>query len=452
MAVSLHRAPRSMVKREFLAGKSTSRGARLPYAGTGLAGSLAFLLLLLLAFFRTDASAATSASPGALPLTPAPLAGGQVSRTYWVQVLTHIADPVLIALSQNKLKATMPVVPVDRKAVSHLEAVGRLLSGMAPWLELGPDDSPEGRARARYIDLAAKSIANAVDPGAPDFLNFSHGQQPLVDAAFLAHALLRAPRQLWGNLNEPQRTNLVAALKSTRGIKPGENNWLLFSAMIEAGLWQLTGSCEIEPIRYAVTKHLEWYKGDGVYGDGPRFHWDYYNSYVIQPMLLDVLRVCREKGDPLGTNYGVVLERARRYAAVQERLISPEGTFPVIGRSSAYRFGAFQLLAQVALLHQLPPSSRPAAVRCALTAVIRNMIEAPGTFDQNGWLRIGAVGFQPSIGEGYISTGSLYLCATGLLALGLPANDPFWTDPDAPWTQKAIWARQDVPADHAIAR
>jgi hypothetical protein len=141
--------------------------------------------------------------------------------------------------------------------------------------------------------------------------------------------------------------------------------------------------------------------------------------------------------------------RARRYAVVEERLISPEGTFPVIGRSSAYRFGAFHLLATVALLHELPPGLKPGAVRAALTAVIRRTVEAPGTFNERGWLQVGAVGHQPSIREGYISSGSLYLCLTGLVHLGLPATDPFWTAPSEPWTQQQIWSGSDISADHA---
>ena len=47
---------------------------------------------------------------------------------------------------------------------------------------------------------------------------------------------------------------------------------------------------------------------------------------------------------------------------------------------------------------------------------------------RRGWLQLGAVGHQPLQAEGYISTGSLYLCAVGLLHLGLPADDPFWTE------------------------
>jgi hypothetical protein len=85
-----------------------------------------------------------------------------------------------------------------------------------------------------------------------------------------------------------------------------------------------------------------------------------------------------------------------------------------------------------------------------MAAVISRMIEAPGTFDGAGWLTIGFAGRQPHVGEGYISTGSVYLCAVGLLPLGLPASDEFWTAPPADWTSKKIWSGVDVEADHAL--
>jgi hypothetical protein len=368
-----------------------------------------------------------------------------------VRALTRIAEPVLVTLADGKLKTAMPACDWEgsRTNFAALEAFGRTLAGIAPWLELGPDDSAEGKLRERFDDLAVRALVHATAPHSPDFMNFNRGGQPLVDTAFLALGLLRAPNQLWGKLNWEQRSNVIAALKSSRVIQPGENNWLLFSATVEATLWQFTGECDLTPIRYAVDRHEQWYLGDGTYGDGPEFHWDYYNSYVVQPMLLAVLHVCAEKQDPLGKLYPKVLARAQRYAAVEERLISPEGTFPVIGRSSAYRFGAFHLLGDVALLRELPPTLKPAAVRCGLAAVIRRMVEAPGTFDANGWLQVGAVGHQPSIREPYISIGSSYLCLCGLVQLGLPANDPFWTSPAEPWTQKTIWSGADVPGDHA---
>jgi hypothetical protein len=384
-----------------------------------------------------------------------PLAGsaqtGAEDRAFTVETMTRIAEPVLSALAADQLKSTLPTHDWERGRArfAPLEAFGRTLAGIAPWLELGPDDAPEGKLRARFIDLSVRGLVHATDPRSADFMNFNEGGQPLVDAAFLALGLLRAPNQLWGRLDPQQRSNVVAALKSSRALKPYESNWLLFPATIEAALWRFTGECDLRRIQYAVQKHEEWYLGDGLYGDGAEFHWDYYNSYVIQPMLLEVLRVCAEKKNPLGDLLPAVLARAQRYAIVQERMISPEGTFPVIGRSSAYRFGAFQLASDLALRHELPPELKPAAVRCALTAVIRRTMVAPGTFDTNGWLQVGAVGHQPSIREGYISTGSSYLCLCGLLHLGLPESDVFWTAPADAWTQKRIWSGADVPADHA---
>jgi hypothetical protein len=378
---------------------------------------------------------------------------GLAEREYLVKILARIADPVLIALSKNELRQQMPVEAKvnDRKDYTYLEAFGRLLSGMAPWLELGEDQGPEGQLRKKYIGLARICLHNATDPKAADFMNFNSGGQPLVDAAFLALALLRAPHQLWDPLDDPTKANIIAALKSTRVIKPGYSNWLLFSGMIEAALLKFDHYGDQMRLDYAVRQHQLWYKGDGVYGDGPNYHWDYYNSYVIQPMLLEILKTLSETGkDQQNNYYDQALQHARRYAAVQERLISPEGTYPPLGRSLAYRFGAFQLLADVCLQKALPENILPQQVRAALYTVIKKQVEAPGTFDDKGWLQIGLYGHQPGIGETYISTGSLYLCSEAFLILGLPVTDPFWQGPDADWTAKKIWKGEDVKTDHAV--
>jgi hypothetical protein len=194
-----------------------------------------------------------------------------------------------------------------------------------------------------------------------------------------------------------------------------------------------------------------------VYGDGETLHFDYYNSYVIHPMLVDILTTVDSLGGipvPVWDVSGFLvkdkaLRRAQRYALVQERMIAPDGSYPPIGRSLTYRMGAFQTLAMIALKGLLPGELPPAQVRCALTAVIHRLMDAPGTWDENGWLQIGLCGHQPSLGEAYISTGSLYLCANGLLPLGLPPADPFWSSPDLPWTSVKIFGGADQSADHA---
>lgn len=338
----------------------------------------------------------------------------------------------------------------QRRQFTYLEAMGRLLAGIAPWLESGPETGAEGDLRRRYAEWARMAIQAGTDPASPDFMNFNHGSQPVVDAAFLSLAIVRAPTELWKKLEPAAQRNLIAALQSTRVIQAGYSNWLLFPAMVEAALSTMGVWWDPMRVDYAVRTLDTWYKGDGVYGDGPAFHWDYYNSFVIHPMLLNILDTISRSSPAWDRYRGVMLERAVRYAAIQERLISPEATFPPIGRSLCYRFGAFHLLAEIALRQKLPAEVSPEQVRCALTAVMRRMISAPGTFDEQGWLRVGFYGHQPSIAEEYISTGSCYLCSAAWLPLGLPPSDPFWARPRRQWTSQKVWEGQAVPADHAL--
>lgn len=369
-------------------------------------------------------------------------------------MLTRVADPVLSALSKGKLVATMPVEAPhgnveDRRQYTYLEALGRTLAGAAPWLESGDNAGPEGELRRRHADLARQAMAAAVDPASPDLMNFTHGAQPVVDAAFLALAILRAPTELWQKLDTTTRQRVIESLRSTRMIRPGFNNWLLFSATIESFLAFAAEPWDKMRVDYAVRQHEQWYKGDGIYGDGPQFHWDYYNSLVIHPMLLQVVEAVSEQSQAWDSLHPGIVARAKRYAAIQERLIAPDGSFPAIGRSLAYRCGAFHLLATMALRRELPAGVLPEQVRSALTAVIRRTLEPPGTFQENGWLNIGFCGHQPAVAESYISTGSLYLCTAAFLPLGLPVTDDFWRNPPQPWTSRKIWNGQDIPADHA---
>jgi hypothetical protein len=373
----------------------------------------------------------------------------------------RISAPLLEALAKNQLRATMPIEcaagQIDsRRECTHLEAFGRLLCGIAPWLELNGCTGAEAALQTKFRELARKGIANGTNPASPDHMNFGTNQQSLVDTAFFALAILRAPEQLWHKLDRAVQQRVIESFRATRVVTPGHNNWLLFAATVEAFFCFAGEDWDALRIDYAIEQHQQWYAGDGAYGDGSHFHWDYYNSFVIQPMMLAILDAMQAQAGHRNTDHWnglrtVILERAQRYAAIQERMISPEGTFPAIGRSLAYRFGAFHHLADMSLRRQLPPDVAPEQVRPALTAVMRRMIEAPGAFDAKGWLNIGFAGHQPSIGETYISTGSLYLCSAAWLPLGLPAADPFWSAPSKQWTSQKAWGGVDLVADHAIA-
>lgn len=373
-------------------------------------------------------------------------------RKEWLDALLRIVSPVLDSLERGQLKKDLPLSFHEERAdFAPLEAFGRGMLGLAPWLEAESEDleAQERALQEKYRAKAIKCIAMATDPDSPDFMVFDRGGQPLVDTAFLAHAIVRAPKALAGSLSPEVRHNLAEAFRSSRQITPGSSNWLFFSAMVEAGLYILGEPYDLVRVLYALRTFQGWYKGDGVYGDGAMLHCDYYNSFVIQPMYVDLVKLFADKSPEIETMGGTVIAHAARYASVLERMIGPEGSYPVVGRSICYRFGAFQMLSQAALQHELEEGVSPASVRCGLTAVIRRVMSAPDMFDEKGWLLPGVYGHQPELAEGYINIGSLYLCSAVFLPLGLSGKDEFWSGAEEEWSGKKVWSGGHISIDHA---
>jgi len=403
----------------------------------------------------TLAAGAAATFPAEARATDTP--SNKQDRTYWLQQLELVSEPVLSALKQGTLRQKMPVEAArgqaEARAVgTHLEALGRLLSGLAPWLELEPsagETAKETALRNRYRDDALAGITSALDPSSADYMHFGESSQTLVDSSFLALALLRAPKQLLQKLDTKTQQRLTEALVTQRKVQPPFNNWLLFAAMNEALLMTLQQPWDRMRVDYALRELQSWYLGDGTYGDGPHLHWDFYNSFVIQPYLLQLMDTIGDQSPAWSAMRTLIHEHAQRYAVIQERLIAPDGSYPAIGRSITYRCGAFHLLADAARRHILPEEVTPSQARCALSAVIERTLSPAGTFTTEGWLQIGLAGHQPALGETYISTGSLYLCSAAWLPLGMPPADPFWSLPPQPWTSQIIWSGKNSQADHA---
>jgi hypothetical protein len=378
-------------------------------------------------------------------------------RKLWLDFLDKIARPVLFNLANDHLKEKMIVElskTVDnkdnRKQASHLEAFGRTLSGIAPWLDLEGGNADEVKLRDQYRQWTLKAIANAVNPSSKDYLKWTGGQ-PLVDASFFAFGLVRSP-WLWNHLDTIVKQQVIDALKQSRSTIPSYSNWTLFSAMVEAFLCKY--GYEYDPVRieYAVREFSEhWYVGDGTFSDGMQYHDDYYNSYVIQPYLATIVSIVNRKNNIYSWFTDRLEKINKRYAEIQERAINADGTFSVTGRSITYRSGAFHHLADMSFRKQLPTSLPPAQVRSALTAVIKKVFGAPNTFTKEGWLNIGLYGYQPDLADSYINTGSEYLCTEIFLPLGLAESDEFWSSPAMPWTAVKVWSGQNsVGADHAL--
>jgi len=378
-------------------------------------------------------------------------------RAYWVALLDRISSPVLANMSKGELQKNMkmefsPTWDKRDGKVGYMEAFGRLIAGIAPFLALPDDDSTEGEVRKRLRQQTLQSLAHAADPQSSDYLLWDDGKtaQPLVDAAYIAQALIVATDTLWKPLEEKTKQQLIAAFKSMRRIKPFENNWVLFAAMIESFLLHIGVEPDTARIDTAIAKITKWYVGDGWYSDGDKFHFDHYNGYVIHAMLVHVLRTNIAKGRRDQKELDIAYKRMQRYASFQERYISPEGTFVLVGRSSTYRVGVFQPLVMLALENTLPAEIKPAQVRSALTAVMKNVF-VPSTFTKDGWLTIGFIGNQQqNLADFYSNTGSMYITSLVFLPLGLPATHEFWSAPFTEWTQRKAWSGKPFAKDYAV--
>ena len=381
----------------------------------------------------------------------------QQDRAYWCSLLYQIAEPVLRNMAEGKLQATMqtevsPTWDGRNAKVIYMEAFGRLMAGVAPWLSLPDDETEEGKQRQQLRTWALKSYAHAVDPASPDYLLWEGEGQALVDAAYVAESFLRAYDQLWMPLDEKTKERYIACFTRLRAIDPPYTNWLLFSSTIEAFLAKAGAAYDTYRVNSAIRKVEEWYTGDGWYADGPSFAFDYYSSYVFHAMYLETLQAMKDARARTRIHYGDyyrrALRRAQKFSLVLERMISPEGTFPVFGRSIPYRMAAMQPLALMAWYEQLPAGLSNGQVRAALTAVMHRMFDGRENFNEGGFLTIGFVGRQPNIADWYTNNGSLYLTSLAFLPLGLPATHPFWSDAPQPWTSQKAWSGAPFPKDH----
>lgn len=378
-------------------------------------------------------------------------------RAYWCEQAWKMAEPVLSNMSRGELQKNMvlelsPSFDKRDKRVAYMECFGRLMAGIAPWLSLPDDDTAEGRQRRQLREWALKSYENAVDPQSPDYLLWRSQGQTLVDAAYVAESFIRAYDALWKPLPDITKKRYIEEFTQLRRIDPPYTNWVLFSSTIESFLAKVGAPYDQYRVNSAIRKVEEWYVGDGWYADGPDFAFDYYSSYVFHPMYLETLQNMIDAKAKTRIDYPKyyqrALKRAQKFSIVLERFISPEGTYPVIGRSTPYRLAAMQPLALMAWYKTLPADLSNGQVRAALTKVMHRMFDYQNNYNKGGYLTIGFCGSQPNTADWYTNNGSLYMTSLAFMPLGLPATDPFWTDAPQPWTQVKAWGGQPFPKDH----
>lgn len=356
----------------------------------------------------------------------------------WFKLLHKIAKPVMENQAKETLVFQMPVegknaeAAKSRALLSPLEAFARTSLGLSGFLNADFKQYPIlFEAQKQYITWFISGFEKAVNPQAEGYLfKQSSSPQTLVEVAFLTLFFQKCPQLL------PVGEALTHwEIARNQGLKhePYPNNWLLFSALTLLNPPnRLASEEELEKANAYLSQFLALYAGDGWYKDGPEFHLDYYNSFVIHPFLLAIYdkavnypALSKIKG------FDKIVPRAARFAVQLEKLISIDGFMPAIGRSCTYRSG---ILHHLSLVSSLPkahpiwaylPMGFAQQANTAIWQATQAFFQAKETFDSKGWLRPGMYGFQPNLCEVYISTGSLYLATSAFLPLNL-INPDFW--------------------------
>ena len=384
-------------------------------------------------------------------------------REYWCELAYKMAQPVLEPMSKGELQATMltefsPSFDNRNRKVVYMETFGRLMAGIAPWLAMTDDDTAEGQQRRQLREWALQAYKHAVDPKSPDYLCWGVAGQNLVDAAYIAESFVRAYDVLWVPLDDVTKQRYIKEFQNLRRIDPPYTNWLLFSSIIESFIAKANNRQGWDEYRVnsACRKMEEWYVGDGWYADGQdSFAFDYYSSYVFHAMYLETLQNMMDARVNSRLDYKKyydrALKRAQKFSIILERFISPEGTFPVVGRSTPYRLAALQPLALLAWYGKLPQDLTNGQVRAALTQVMHRMFDHQQNYNEAGYLTIGFCGHQPETADWYTNNGSLYMTSLCFMPLGLAADHPFWSSKAEPWTQVKAWGGQPFPKDHRWA-
>ena len=166
------------------------------------------LILIALVVVAAMASAKTKKQPAN------PLGDGQSDRAYWAELAYTMAAPVLENMANGTLQKNMklelsPTWDNRDKKVAYMECFGRLMAGIAPWLTLPDDDTPEGQKRRQLREWALKAYANAVDPESPDYLGWGSGGQTLVDAAYVVESLSAGTKPC-GNPSPTRPNNAIS--------------------------------------------------------------------------------------------------------------------------------------------------------------------------------------------------------------------------------------------------
>jgi len=253
-------------------------------------------------------------------------------RAHWEAVADHVLGAVVAHTSAEGSLVTMSP---HQDTSTGLEgfARGALL---AAYRLAGTDEdavrAPLAAWLARGLDAGTRPAVAGRWPRPAD------RHQSIVEAAWIAVALAETREAVWDRLDEHVRRRVARWLADVHGKAVYDNNWLLYPVVVDGFLSTVAGPHDPAATATALRRVEAMYRGEGWYSDGPGSCFGHYSAWGMHLLLAHWLRITGADAYPGGAT--VLRERLHAFLGEYARLIGPDGTPVLHGRSLVYRYAA----------------------------------------------------------------------------------------------------------------
>jgi hypothetical protein len=377
------------------------------------------------------------------------------TRAHWEAVAEHW----LLTAREHASPGGGLVTPPGRPSAAGIRSDG--IEGFArSFLIAAPLLAGRAADPHDHAGWYARGLAAAMEPGGPDHWGRAIGvdeikqwngtPQPIVEAANLAFGLAVSRAQVWDRLDEKLREQTADWLAHHAAKHGSDNNWLLFTAVIEAFLRSAGYDVPGGHAQADVDRAESWYLGDGWYNDGPIStttghgnRVDHYNSWVIQTFLWQWYELTEQPAERRERFLARLGEFADSYAL----LFAADGSPLHQGRSLTYRQAVLGGLWAAGLSGV--GGEAAGATRRLASGVLRHFTDLGVGVEGAPTLGRAQAEFLPMC-QVYSGPGSPYFAGMGFLGLAAPAGHPLWTEPEQPQpVERADWA-ESVRTLHAV--
>ncbi|HUE98512.1 MAG TPA: DUF2264 domain-containing protein [Anaerolineales bacterium] len=356
------------------------------------------------------------------------------TRAHWEHILARMTYGYTRIAEQSGSPARV-LYPDDRRglpdSVDAIESFARIASAWGAWLR-NPSNPSTLRFQDHKINLETLIRQALLDGTNPSnsytyWGDIGHLDQRIVESADIAVAIWMSRERVFDNMTKAEQEQIIAWLSQVDGKGTYTDNWILFTAMVQAVRYHLGFSSPLDDLDNRLMQMNEFYRADGWYVDGLTDEFELYNAWMFGWHYLLWTWI---DGERRPEHRDLVTERGRSFIDGFLHFFGANGSYPAWGRSIVYRFAAAAPFAVGHFLDSAPAD--PGLLRRVSSGCIRYFYDR-GLFDPEGhYVRQGYHGDFPAAGEAYISPGSPYWCCHGLFALTFDRDDPFWTATESP--------------------